>query len=65
MIRIFHFREVIEHTINVHGAKELIHVAGNPELSCAQDRMRVFKETLLDHNLPYDDSRIPLRNTVV
>ena len=52
------FREVIEHTIKVHGCKELIHIAGNPELSFVQDRIRVFKQTLEDNGLPYDDSRI-------
>ena len=52
------FMELIEHLINVHECRELIHVTGNLELSFCMDRLNVFKKTLEKNGIPYDDSNI-------
>ncbi len=50
--------ELIEHLIEVHHCRELIHVAGNPELSFCRERLDVFNRTLDKHGLDHDDSNV-------
>ena len=52
------FRELIEHVINVHGCRDLTHVAGFREVPFVQERIAIFKDTLVDHGLPCGDERI-------
>ena len=54
--------ELIDHLIMDHGCKELIHVAGNMDLSFCQERVEVFKKTMEKHKLPYDESNIVIGN---
>ena len=52
------YMELIEHLINDHGCKDLVHVAGRMEMSFSRDRLRIFKYTLDKYNLPNEDDRI-------
>ena len=52
------FKELIEHLINEHNCVDLVHVSGPTDLSFCQERIDVFKETLINHNLPFSDERI-------
>ena len=49
---------LIDHLIEVHGCKEIVHVAGRLDLAFAQVRYDVFKETLQKHGLPLNKRNI-------
>ena len=51
-------REVIEHVILAHGCKDIMHVAGNREMSFTRERIDIFRETLERYGLPCGDDRI-------
>ncbi len=51
-------QELVDHVIDVHHCKELIHVAGNLHLSFSQERLQVFKASLDSHKIPHDESNI-------
>ena len=50
--------ELIEHLITTHDCKDMVHVAGNLELSFSVERRDLFLETLKKHNLDCSESRI-------
>ena len=50
--------EIIEHLINDHGCTDLVHVAGNMELTFCQDRYNVFKNTLEKNNLYFGEDSV-------
>ena len=52
------FSEVIEHLINVHGCRDIIHVAGPPERSFCQERIDIYRNTMIEHGLSCEDDRI-------
>lgn len=52
------FREVIEHVIDVHGCRDLVHVAGHRELSFVQERIAIFNGTLEARGLPHGEDRV-------
>lgn len=49
---------LIDHLIEVHDCKEIVHVAGRLDLEFAQVRYDVFKKTLQKHNLPLNERNI-------
>ncbi len=51
------FREVIEHVIDVHDCRDLVHVAGHRELPFVQERMAIFSATLEARDLPRGEER--------
>ena len=53
---------LIDHLIEVHGCKELVHVAGRLDLEFAQVRLKVFEETLKKHGLPFTDRNVAQGN---
>ena len=53
---------LIDHLIEVHGCKELVHVAGRLDLEFAQVRLRVFEETLKKHGLPFEKRNVAQGN---
>jgi diguanylate cyclase (GGDEF)-like protein len=52
------FAEVIEHLINTHGCRDIIHVAGPRERSFCQERIDIYQNTMIEHGLPCDEDRI-------
>jgi len=52
------FKDVIEHVINSHGAKNIYNVAGPQDRDFAISRVKTFKETLSEYGLPADEDRI-------
>ena len=51
-------KDIIRHTIKVHGAETLNYISGpmsNPE---ARDRLKAFREVMAENNLPVDEQRI-------
>ena len=52
------YAEVIEHCINVHGARDFVHVAGPVERSFCMERIEIFRKILTKHGLPCGDDRI-------
>ncbi len=53
---------LIDHLIEVHGCKELVHVAGRLDLEFAQVRLKVFEETLKKHGLPFEKRNVAQGN---
>lgn len=49
---------LIDHLIEVHGCKELVHVTGRLDLEFAQVRLKVFEETLKKHGLPFEKRNV-------
>ena len=52
------FREVIEHLIEKHNCRDIVHVAGPLERSFCRERIDIFKNTLADWGLDCGDDRI-------
>ena len=52
------FSEVIEHLIDVHGCRDIIHVAGPRERSFCQERIDIYQNVMIEHGLPCGDDRI-------
>ena len=52
------YREVIEHLIKEHYCTDIVLVSGHKEMLFIQERNQVFKETLEDYGLDYDENRI-------
>jgi len=52
------FKDVIEHVINSHGAKNIYNVAGPQDRDFSISRVKTFKETLSEYGLPADEDRI-------
>ena len=50
--------KIIEHLIDEHGCRELVHVSGNQDYTFCQDRIRIFKETLKKRGIPFTDEHI-------
>lgn len=49
---------LIDHLVEVHGCKEIVHVTGRLDLLFAQVRCDVFKETIKKHGLPLNERNI-------
>lgn len=52
------FREVIEHLIEKHNCRDIVHVAGPLERSFCRERIDIFKNTLADWGLDCGEDRI-------
>lgn len=52
------FTELIEHLIDTHGCRDLVHVAGPRERSFCVERIEIFQDTLASRGLSCDESRI-------
>lgn len=52
------FAELIEHVIDVHQCRDLVHIAGPRERSFCLERIDIFQKTLTAHGLPCGDDRI-------
>ena len=52
------FAEVIEHLINIHGCRDIIHIAGPRERSFCQERIEIYQNIMIEQGLPCDEDRI-------
>ena len=52
------FREVIEHLIEKHNCRDIVHVTGPLERSFCRERIDIFKNTLADWGLDCGEDRI-------
>ena len=52
------FSEVIEHLIDEHGCRDIIHIAGPVERSFCVERIDIFRNVMKARNLPCGDDRI-------
>lgn len=52
------FINLIDHLYDVHGCREMVHIAGRKSETFTQIRIDAFKAGLEKHNLPYDDSHV-------
>ena len=51
------FTEVIEHVIDAHGCRDIIHVAGPPARSFCAERIKIYKDTMTKRGLPCGEDR--------
>lgn len=49
---------LIEHLIDRHGCRDIVHVAGQPDLTFVQERIAIFRDTMARRGLPCGDDRI-------
>ncbi|MCR5121813.1 MAG: GGDEF domain-containing protein [Ruminococcus sp.] len=54
--------EVMEHLINDHGCRSIGFVSGPNTSDDANARLRVYKEVLAKHDIPYDDGKVVYGN---
>ena len=52
------FSEVVEHVITVHGCRDICHLAGPKEMSFVEERIEVYKKTLLKHDIEFDPDKV-------
>lgn len=52
------FGEVVEHVINVHGCKDIYHLAGPKEMSFVEERVQAYKKVLLENGIEFDPEKI-------
>ena len=52
------FNEIVSHLIDVHGCKDIYHLAGLPEKSFTQERIEAYKSCLMAHDIEYDESKV-------
>ena len=52
------FSEVIEHLIDVHGCRDIIHIGGPKERSFCLERIEIFQNTMVEHGLDCGEDRI-------
>ena len=52
------FAEVIEHIIDVHGCRDIIHIGGPTERSFCLERIKIFRDTMTARGLPCGEDRI-------
>lgn len=46
------FRKIVKHMVEFHGYRNINFMAGIPDNSFSEERIRVFKEVLADNNIP-------------
>ena len=52
------FSEIVDHVIEVHGCKDIYHLAGIPEKPFSQERLEAYKSSLIAHGIEYDENKI-------
>jgi len=52
------FAEVIQHLIDAHNCRDIVHIAGPRERSFCVERIEIFRNTMIEYGLPCDDDRI-------
>ena len=52
------YAELIEHVINEHGCRDLVHITGQKERSFCIERIEIFRNTLTARGLPCGEDRI-------
>lgn len=52
------FAQVVRHIVREHGVRELHLMAGMPDNSFSDGRIRVFRETLEEEGIPFDQSMV-------
>lgn len=50
------FRKVVKHVIEVHNVRKLHFIAGIKGNDFSESRLKVFRETLKEYGIPFDDS---------
>lgn len=52
------FKEIVDHVIEVHGCKDIYHLAGLKEKDFTQERIEAYKSSLIEHGIEYDNSKV-------
>ncbi|MBQ8094135.1 MAG: GGDEF domain-containing protein, partial [Clostridia bacterium] len=51
-------RAIMDHLIEDHACRHIMHVAGRPEMSFTQQRIDAFRQSMSEHGLPCTDDHI-------
>lgn len=52
------FRDVMEHILTEHGCKKVAFLAGIKDNSFSEARLRIYREALAAHDIPYDEKLV-------
>ena len=52
------FSEIVNHLIDVHGCRDIYHLAGLPEKDFTHERLEAYKSALIAHNIDYDEEKV-------
>ena len=52
------FAELIKHLTDVHGCRDIIHIAGPRERSFCLERIKIYQDTMTERGLPCGDDKI-------
>ena len=52
------FTNIVDHLVNVHGCKDIYHIAGLRERSFTQPRIDAYRKGLEKNNIPFDEKKI-------
>lgn len=55
-------RSCVEHLIEVHGCRKILYVSGPPGVPDSEDRLRAWRDTMLEHGLPAGEEWIGYGN---
>ena len=56
------FKEIVDHVIEEHNCRDIYHIAGIPEKDFAKKRHEAYKESLIEHGIGYDESKVYVGN---
>lgn len=56
------FKEIVDHVIEEHNCRDIYHIAGIPEKLFAKKRQEAYKESLIEHGIGYDESKVYVGN---
>ena len=52
------FSEIVNHVIDVHGCRDIFHLAGLPEKEFTKERLEAYKSSLIAHGIEYDEEKV-------
>ncbi len=52
------FTNIVDHLVNVHGCKDIYHIAGLRERSFTQPRIDAYRRGLEKNGIPYDENKV-------
>lgn len=52
------FSRIIDHLINVHGCRELFHVAGKPDYYFTKERLKAYQDVLEANDIAFDPEKV-------
>ena len=52
------YSEIVNHLIEVHGCRDIYHLAGTKDKDFTYERLSAYKSALIAHDIEYDDNKV-------